>query len=472
MHKIFRNFLSTGFASLIGQLMTFLVTAYYANIIGTSKFGEITLAQNIWLYFSMVVLFGISTYGTRLVTSNKREVKKYMRGALSFRILLSILCFVCIILVALLSGKDNSFKTVLIIFGLSLFPTALNIDWIYNGLEEMQHNAVYVILKNIVPCVIIYIFFRGNYSLNLIPAAFLIGLICAALYHLMMLYIREGIAFKPTFDKKELHGYFNGGLPFLISGLLAMINGNADKVIMGFSIDTSELGIYMAAYTFINFLISFSSLIFTPFFPSMIKAFNDKEMEKLKGLTTSLSKIIIMLVLPITFGGIILSKDIIMFFFKRQEYARGYIPFCILLIYIFTLYLREIFAYQMNAFRMEKKYMKIVFFSASANLILNIILIPHYGMIAAAAVTFLTEFINFYFMRYYAFRVLQTPILANIAKAFVPTVIMSLWVVTLKYFNINILINISSAVVIYFVMLMIFKLLDRDKITALILKRS
>ena len=103
--------------------------------------------------------------------------------------------------------------------------------------------------------------------------------------------------------------------------------------------------------------------------------------------------------------------------------------------------------------------MKIVFVSATLNLILNLIVIPKYGMIGAALVTLLTEFINLIFMRHYAIKVIHTPILKNILVVFIPTVVMSLWVYLLKYYNINLILNIISAIVIYFILLLIFRVL-------------
>jgi O-antigen/teichoic acid export membrane protein len=471
-NKIVKNFLSTGFASLIGQLFTFLITAYYANIIGAKYYGEVSLAQSIWLYFSMVVLFGIQTYGTRIVATNKDKLKEYIDGLVSFRIAVSFICFLCIILIAFLSNESYNFKVILILFGLSLFPMAFNIDWVYNGIEEMQHNAVYILIKNIIPCVILLIFFRISHNLYLIPLAFFIGMLLASLYYLIYLHKKLRIHFKFTLNCGAYKIYFKAGLPFLLSNLLAMVNGNVDKIIMGFTIDKAQLGIYMAAYAFINFLISFSGLIFNPIFPSLIRAYNNGEKDKLASLGRNISKVITMLVLPITFGGIILSKDIIGFFFKSEEYKSGYIPFCILLIYIFVIYIREIFAYQLNAFNMEKKYMKIVFVSASLNLILNLIAIPYYGMIGAAIVTLLTEFINLIFMRHYAIKVIHTPILRNISVVFIPTVVMSLWVYLLKYYNINLILNIVSAIVIYFILLLIFRVLSIKAITNMVKGRN
>ena len=470
MNKLIKNFLSVSVSNLIGQLFTFVIVIYYSGIIGKYNFGKITLAQQILLYFTMIVLFGIQTYGTRIVSADRENAYKKAGEIITFRLVISLICFAVICLSTFVINKDINFKVIFVIFGLTLIPTALNIDWVFNGLQEMQHNAIYNLCKNIIPCIIIFIFLKSENNMYIIPIAIFIGLSIGVIYQYIIFFIADKGKFELRFNKDIVLKYSRYGMPFLMSGFFSMINNNADKIIMGFTRTEGELGIYQAAYIFISFLINVAAIIFTPVFPLLIKYFHEDKKEELRRICDGTSKLVAFTVVPIFVGGIILSKDIILLY--KKEYFQAYEPLRILLFYILILFIREIYGYQLNAYKLEKEYLKIIIISSVANLVFNIILIPKYGMIAAAWVTTLTELINLIFMRRCARRVVRTTDISYIGKAFVPAGIMGLGILGLKWINMNVIVIILISIVVYGVFAVITKVINLQEVKVLFSKRE
>ncbi|MCB2289033.1 flippase [Clostridium sp. CS001] len=470
MNKLTKNFLSISFSNLIGQLFTFLIVIYYSGIIGKDNFGRITLAQQMLLFFTMVVLFGIQTYGTRIVSSNKENIDKVLGEIIAFRFLVSIICFIVICTIAFFINKDTSFKTIFVLFGITLIPTALNVDWLFNGLQEMQHNAIYNLCKNIIPSIIIFLFLKNQNNMSLIPIAMIIGLCVGFIYQYYIVLVKYKYKLKLTLNKKIIFKYSKVGMPFLLSGFFSMINNNADKIIIGFSRGDGELGVYQAAYVFVGFLISVATIIFTSTFPLLIKYHHEGKKEELKKICNGISKLVAIIAVPIFIGGTLLSKDIILLY--KKEFFEAYKPLNILLFYILILFIREIYGYQLNAWRLEKVYLKIIIVSSIANLILNLILTPKYGMIAAALITTVTEFINLIFMRKCARKIVIVKDLYYVLQALMPGSIMALAIVVLKYMGINIFIIILISIVIYFLFAIITKVIEIEEIKTIFNKKE
>lgn len=470
MNKLIKNFLSISFANLLGQLVSFIVVVYYSGIIGKENFGKITLVQQILLYFTMVVLFGIQTYGTRVVSSNKENIDKVLGEIIAFRFLVSIICFICVCTIAFFINKDINFKTIFVIFGVTLIPTALNIDWLFNGLQEMQHNAIYSLCKNIIPSVIIFLFLKNQNSMHLIPIAMLIGLCVGVIYQYYIVFVKYNYKLKLKLDKEIIYRYSKFGMPFLLSGFFSMINNNVDKIIIGFTRGDGEVGVYQAAYIFVSFLINLSAVLFTSTFPLLVKYYHEGRENELKKICNGISKLVAIIAVPIFIGGSLLSKDIILLY--KREFFEAYKPLNILLFYILILFIREIYGYQLNAWKLEKKYLKIIIISSTANLILNLILTPKYGMIAAAWITTVTEFINLIFMRRCARKVIVTKDYFYVLQAFIPGIIMALAILGLKYMKINILIIILIAIIVYFLFALITKVITIKEIKVIYTKKE
>lgn len=472
MNRLAKNFLLTISSSLISQVVVFFTGTYYATKIGTSYFGTVSTVQAIILYFTMVVLFGLQTYGTREIAKNRENLNLVVGNVLTFRFILFILSFIAIIIMSLFFRVNtNSIKILLILYGLTLLPTAMNIDWVFNGIQEMQYNAVYIIIKNVIPFILILIFLKEKSQVYYIPIFTLIALILGNLYQVYIYFFKEKFNLKVNLNKRKFVLYVNFGLPFVISGILAIINANVDKIIIMFTRGSDEAGIYGSAYYIVFFLTNIEAMIFTPIFPLIIDYFNSKNTEALKKLMNNTSKIITAFIMPLVVGGVLLSKEIIILIFDNS-FEAAYLPFTILLLYALILFFREIYGWGLNACNMEKKYLKAVTVSALVNLVLNLIFTPKYGMNIAAIITVFSEVINIIMMRYYAKKVIVVSNYKNIIRAILPCLIMAVVVIVFKHLHISTLLNILLSALVYIVLILVTKYITLDEIKLILLRKS
>ncbi|MFU0823645.1 MAG: Teichuronic acid biosynthesis protein TuaB [Clostridium sp.] len=468
--NIAKNFLSIGAANIVSQFLTFLVIAYYARILGVDKFGQISLAQSILTYFTMFTLFGFQTLGIKEVSKSEVSKENLAGNIIFLRLVCALIGFLIMVLIGSFTNKGTDFKGLMTIYGLTLFPLAFNIDWFYFGTKEMQYNAIYNVLKSALPFILTIIFLKDKNQIHLIPAFMVIGMTAASAFHAYVFYKIKKLKYKPVITADKIKFLILNSLPFLLSALLSLINGNIDSIIIGFMRTDGELGLYSSAYKVIYFLINLIAIIFTPFFPILIELFHNNKLRELKDTIDNLWKIIVMIAYPMLIGGILLSQQIIVLLFG-EEFKEGYMVFSILLIYAFILFLRENYGYSLNAWNREKSYLKTVTISAVTNAVLNLMLIPAYGINAAAITTVLSEIINFALMKKEAEKVIKVPYLKYFLKLSPSIIVMGSQILIFKYIHVNVIINIVTAVIIYFISLIGFKYISKDEIKELIKRK-
>lgn len=468
MNKFVKNLFSTGLVTILSQLLTFAISAYLARVLSENDFGMINTIQAILVYFTMVTLFGFQTWGIKEIASNRKNSNEVVGNITFIRILVALGCFIVCIVVAILGAKikGHMFKVLLITYGISIFLTAFNINFYFSGIYDMQYNAVYNFIRSVAPFILTILFVKSSKDLLLVPVFYVVGLFIAVLYQIIIYYMKGN---RFTINKKGIRNTVTIGIPFLLSGILSMINCNVDSIMISFFRGDGEVALYSAGYKIIFFLTNVIAIIFTPIFPLLSDLYN-KDKGALKNLVDGTSKVIIMIAMPVMVGGILLSRDILVLLFGKEYYAGGSTSFSILLVYIFILFMRELYAYSLNAWNHEKIYLNIIAISASVNFIFNLLLIPKFGINAAAMVTLCSELITFFAMRLIFKKEIDHSYSKYIAKVLISTIVMAIVVCTLKYIGINVIVNIATSAAVYLILIFITKYITKTDIKLLFKK--
>ena len=127
--RVFKNysFLASSYAA--SRLLTFLSLVYIARRVGVQFFGQVSFAYAIFIYTTLLTHLGLTTFGTREVARNPGQIRHQVSRILSLRMALTLLSFAALLVFTYLVRLDTQLKTLVVLFGLSLFPTAGLMDW-------------------------------------------------------------------------------------------------------------------------------------------------------------------------------------------------------------------------------------------------------------------------------------------------------------------------------------------------------
>lgn len=190
----------------------------------------------------------------------------------------------------------------------------------------------------------------------------------------------RGVAAEGNVDFRTL---FIVSFPMFLSGMMVTVIAQTDVVMLGILATVQDVGVYsivMKLATLNSFMLaSINAIIATKF--SGLHAKGDSD--ALNVLAVRSSKLIFWSTLPITLGLVLLGVPVLALF--GETFVSGYVPLLLLLVGQFVNSAAGSVAYFMNMTGSQAVYNYIMMVGALLNIMLNLMLIPPFGIVGAAA---------------------------------------------------------------------------------------
>lgn len=474
LNRVVKNFLSLTMANVIGQAAMFIAVIYTARYFGPSEFGIINFSNVIVTYFTAIANFGLQTLGTIEIAKSNENKNFKINTIISLRLVLAIVAYILIILVSIFINRSIEYKLSILFYGLTVFPTAIYVDWIFNANEEMQYNSHSIIIKNFLysALVIVSIFIFRIKNVYYLALFMFLSTLISSVYLLRIVKVHYNIKFKFILDIKEYKRLIFSAWPFFFSGIFATINSNIATLMLGFMRSDYEIGIYNSVYKIVNVFTMIAGLLFTPVYPLLIKYYSQNKKVKLNLLLNNLRKIVYVIAVPLVFVAFVLNKEIVTTLYG-SKYQEAYSIFTLLIIYAAIFFIREIYGYALNAWSLQKKYMIIVLISSLYNIISNIIFINKFGIQGASLNTLVSEIINLVLMAKVGISAVKIKYQnLFIIKIIGCSIVMSLFIKLFRNITSNgITLSILGAFT-YFICIFIFRVITKEDLKTNFLERE
>jgi len=372
----------------IAVFCNFIFQIFMGRILGPDEYGKYALINSIAMFLCVPMLFSIHIAMVKYVSEKADSQRQKEIISTSF-IMIFILSLISILIFLLFSSQFSSFFSVsLVVFYIALlfalffsfYTIAISIIRSFNKMKKWSiFQVVYGI--STLTLSLFFIFFVKLISFH--SAIFSILLTYLLIFILVIIYFRKSIVFRfSNIWAKKLAGY---GLYGVIGGVSAAFYLNFDKIMINRYLTSMDVGIYKAyATSFTALGLFFLSMFLTVFFPTVSKYHSKKNIFK------KINKFIPYLFifgLPFMFfsGFVILKLYGNNYFFDLKM---GLL-FCIAGIFII---LNSLYLWLMNA--IGKQGVRITAFSgiilAVTNILLNIFLIPIFGISGAIIATIIS----------------------------------------------------------------------------------
>ena len=188
---------------------------------------------------------------------------------------------------------------------------------------------------------------------------------------------------KSIFIYRELMSY---SLPLAISGMIGIILTWTDTLMLGNMKSASVVGIYNAALPTANLMLLFPTAILSLFLPVITRDYARGRPENIKNTHITATKWVFIANFPALLLMVFFSKNILTVLFGPQ-YSEGALALSILAIGFFTSSIANTSAAILNMHKKTKLLLKISIVAAIGNIMLNLLLIPPYGMAGGATAT-------------------------------------------------------------------------------------
>jgi O-antigen/teichoic acid export membrane protein len=386
-----RNFFSLFLSNVVGQLFTLWAFVRIAAVFGPDGFGKFSFAQVVGLHFLYLADFGLQTLGTRTIAQEKGSWTRHVADLTVLRVILSCCAFALLVLFAIFLPKPGDVKTLVIIFGLALFPFAVLFEWVFLGLEKMEVVGIGRILKGMLFAGLVYWCVDTPDHLNEAAGAYVAGMTMAAAV-LLVLFIRKYgfVVTKP--DSALLRRTLWAAIPLAAGSLIAQVNFNFGTLALGFFLPDEVVGLYSAAYKIVVFLLAFAVVAAAnAVFPLMAKSYKTST-TLFGGSLKKLLRLFVFVAIPIGVGSSVLASKIMGLLYS-PAYQGGVIVLQLSIWVVVIAIYRVIFENALIVSSSQRRYFTGYILAGTSTVLGNLLLIPLLGMIAPAIVGILSEVI-------------------------------------------------------------------------------
>lgn len=384
--SVVSNFLALGSGETVSRLIAFGATIYIARVLGADGYGVIAFAVGINLYFSKIADFAIESAGAKQIASHRQSLETLAAAIMGARIALILFLTALSVLAIQLMAPEPE-RSVLSLYLLTMIPIAASTKWIHIGLEDTRPVGVARVLGETLGLAVVLGVMLHSAELWAPPVAQIASETLIA-FVLIMVLRRRGHVVRLSWNPGTALPVFRAALPLLVHSLLGLLIYNSDLIFLRMFRDSGQVGYYAAAYTLISLLSNLGIAYGMSLLPTLTR-FGARTAEEGELYHTALAQVYAVC-FPVTIGGCLLAENIIGLAFG-QQYSDSVLVLQVLIWSIPMSILRYVPWAALIARDRQHQLMVVNMYAVLLNILLNLALIPFYGVIGAAIATVITE---------------------------------------------------------------------------------
>ena len=385
--SILESFVSLGGGVLLSRVVAFVGTAYLARTLGTYTFGIIGFATAVVTFLAFALRAGFEPIGSREVAREPGTASGLAAGVGLLRLVIAGVGLGFLALVAYFLNKPLEVRQVVFLAGLTLLPLALDPRWVYRGLARNRRAGISMVLAQAVYVATLLLVVKSPQQVFWVPLALVLGE-TVAVFYLALPLIRN---WSGRAEWRRAWGVLRSSGYLVSSSLLDAFIRTTDIVLISLLLGEAQTGVYSAAYRVCFLITAIAGSLHWSYLPRLAQiARND--LPAMRRMTERAFEAAGSLAIPFVVGGWILASPLLGALFGL-EYAVGQDAFRLLLLGTGLFFLHGILFQVLVVFDRTRPELTIRGIAVVLNLLLNILLIPRYGIEGAACATVLAEFL-------------------------------------------------------------------------------
>ena len=467
--KVLKNYAYNLSYQLLVIILPIITTPYVTRVFSSDDLGTYGYFNSIVTYFILLATLGVANYGTKEISSHRKEVEKSFWGIYSLQILATCLAISLYIIVCLLVPSMNN--PIAYILGFGLLSRGLDISWLFQGLEDFKKITARNTMVKLLGVVSIFLFVKKPSDLYLYITLIVVYDLLGQLS--MWLPARENIR-KPHLDLVYAKQHIKPVVLLFLPKIAISLYITLDRTMIGALSSTKDVGIYDQALKLINILLTLVTSLGSVMLPrvsNLLSSGNKKAVNKLHEMSFLVYNLVIF---PMIAGILIVNNDFVQFFLGKDFQDARY-AIAIMIFRMFFIGWTNIMGIQiLIPHDKNKEFMLSTTIPAIVSVGLNVIFLPHFGFIGAAIVSVLTEslvwFIQLYYTRHY---LREVPIVGSMAKIVCASAMMYGLLLSARPFlhfspTLNVLVYAVLGGLIYLLAILVLKVVDVKELKQII----
>ena len=371
-----------------------LLPIYVARVIGRSDWGAFSTAQSFTLIAVSLAYWGLLQYLPREIVRNQERIDEYLSGALQIVAVVSVVVtLVSLFVVRLLNYEPEIERLIQIglIATVLVGAEALVCESVISALERMEWIAAVRfpatllrtgagiwLLANGYGIEVLFLLLGAYYLLAIVAYLWLLG--------------RAGVRFKWRAGQKIASGLARGAIPFVLIVAAGESFKQIDRIFISKLGSVEDVGIYASGVMLVQVVQMVAPNVMTALFPGLSRAYVDSA-EKFAEITQRLFKWLLLGMFPLVLTLIALAPILILLIFSDSYVDSIPIMQLAALSLLPVLATRLLFRVIL-ASNNEQLALPVAIARSVATVLLNLLLIPLYGIVGSAIALIATELVG------------------------------------------------------------------------------
>lgn len=454
----------------LALVLLFFAYAKLLRYLGHEVYGQYNFVLSYVLLFSTVVDFGLNQFITKKMSESPGETKKYFQTFLAFEIVVAFLLYALLMAIAVFNHYGREVTTAIAVAGLGMVANALTYPFltVMTAAQNLRKVALINFINSFVN--ITFIFFAIYLRKSIVFLAFIqltFGIVDLILYwHFVKDHLPKPDVLKTlrNYDFGIIKNILAKAWPFVLLVGFSSIYNRIDMVLITKMLGYGQGGYYGAAYKIFDLLNFFPAIVSLSLFPHFAKLMAQGAVAEVRSNLEKYVRLMLAVAIPMAVGGMILAQKLIVAsWYGGPEYAPSG-PILAILIWAPALQFIYIPANSLVISQLTKKAMVITGVNVIVNTVGNLILLPHYGIKAAAIMTVISESLQGIFYFYFIWKsITHFAFFSLLIKPLIAAAVMG--ALLLKFYNLPLITDILAGSVVYVVVLIITGFLKKQDIT-------
>jgi len=391
-------------------------------------------------------------------------MSKYAGNIIVMKIILTAFIFGMIVLTINLLDYPKQTVNVVFLIALSILINGFSQIFysIFQAHEKMEYQSLCSVLYNTL--LLMGALFAISKKFDVVGFALLYFIVSALVFGVVfIIFIWKFILPKMEIDLSFWKPVLKETLPFAISGISISIYVWIDTIMLSLLKGEEVVGWYNAAYRIVLVLVFIPVIFRSSMFPLMSQFYVSSQ-EKLRLYFEKMLKIMIFISLPLGVGTVFISDKVILLVYGRQ-FIHSIIALQILIWSLVLIFSRCTFECLLESVNRQAVVTKIFIIGTLFNVSANLLLIPKYSYIGAGIVTVITDIIVLVFLVTAAKNIgysLSKGFSVDVIKIIFASVVMGIFLKGVM--NLRLILLITSCVIIYVLISLVLKVINKDDI--------
>ncbi|MGE0580421.1 oligosaccharide flippase family protein [Reyranella sp.] len=271
--RIATNFLSMASTSVLGLVVTILISVYVRRVLGPSAIGQVSWAMAVVLYLTAVVTPGLATVGQRELALAPERGQSLLALVLTLQTLLALVAYALLAIVALLEPRGATVSLLLLIQGVTVFSIAWNTTWVLQAQERMVAPSLAALAFNAaqLPALMLLIDSPDDlilYAVLTLPFAF--ATVAFNVWYLSHRKVVRLAGLRPTL--RGARALFREAWPLALAQVAILLIANTGTVVLGFTDGDDAVGQFYSAFRLMMVAGLVTAALWNAYFPSFARS--------------------------------------------------------------------------------------------------------------------------------------------------------------------------------------------------------